>query len=234
MLLNMRSFSVVIQVVFLSLFISAVAWSGAELSDPVIPNNEIITYSLTLGGVQSTLVETVVCGDAGGVPVYTITSSCAAEDKNIVLSKKNMVAISYKHVWRSNGTIISRTHSLRKQGRAYTQAVAALHHHCLQYMYRGFPFKKVDRIDLVVQGGDTPIKLFVVFEHEEQVQTGMGAVACYKLKAGMQGLLGKLVPKSYYWYSKAAPHYLVKYEGASGPPGSPQKAILLKSYSAGF
>ena len=46
----------------------------------------------------------------------------------------------------------------------------------------------------------------------------------------MDGFWGAFLPKMKVWYSVTPPHYLVRYEGLAGPPGSPKRDIELLTY----
>ena len=56
---------------------------------------------------------------------------------------------------------------------------------------------------------------------------------CYKLAltiSGM-GILDMMMPKTYLWFYAKSPHYLVRFKGAIGPPGSGEFEYKFLEYS---
>lgn len=68
----------------------------------------------------------------------------------------------------------------------------------------------------------------------ESVKTPAGVFECYKLEIVPQlGILnvGRVfLPKTYFWFSVAAPHFWVRYEGPENGPGTPQIVMELQTY----
>jgi hypothetical protein len=67
---------------------------------------------------------------------------------------------------------------------------------------------------------------------KERVKTPAGEFECYKIELVPQlGLLNALrpfLPRAYFWFSVAAPHFWVRYEGPENGQGTPQIVMELK------
>jgi hypothetical protein len=67
---------------------------------------------------------------------------------------------------------------------------------------------------------------------KETIKVGDRPVECWKAQLALSGFIGTFVGKTSLWYSTGAPHYLVRYEGAMGGPGSPATSFRLESYES--
>lgn len=69
---------------------------------------------------------------------------------------------------------------------------------------------------------------------KERVKTPAGEFDCFKIELvpqlGALGVFRSLLPKTFFWFSAAAPHFWVRYEGPESGRGSPQIVMELKSY----
>jgi hypothetical protein len=63
----------------------------------------------------------------------------------------------------------------------------------------------------------------------ETLKTESGPVSCYKLELvphlGLLNVFKVFYPKSYFWFSAAAPHGWVRYQGLENGPGTPEIVI---------
>ena len=107
---------------------------------------------------------------------------------------------------------------------------------------RGFPFDSPRAQQITFIGHqdqsarETSWKLVAGYAGRETVEAGGRSIECHKLAltfqvSGPMSLFAGMVPRTYYWFSAAKPHYCVKYTGVSGPPGSPVITRLITSYS---
>ena len=66
---------------------------------------------------------------------------------------------------------------------------------------------------------------------EENVKTPAGEFHCYKVEMvphlGVLNLLRPFLQKTYFWFTVAAPHNWVRYEGYESGPGSPEVVMAL-------
>jgi len=68
---------------------------------------------------------------------------------------------------------------------------------------------------------------------EESVGTPAGKFECYKVEMvphlGVLNVIRPFLTKTYFWFTKAAPHYWVRYEGSEAGPGTPDVIMELSS-----
>lgn len=68
---------------------------------------------------------------------------------------------------------------------------------------------------------------------EERVKTPAGEFECYKVEMvphlGILNLIRPFLSKTYFWFTKAEPHYWVRYEGSEGGPGTSDVAMELSN-----
>jgi hypothetical protein len=69
---------------------------------------------------------------------------------------------------------------------------------------------------------------------KERVRTPAGEFECYKIELvpqlGALNLLRSFLPKAYFWFTLAPPHFWVRYEGPENGAGTPQIVMELKTY----
>lgn len=68
----------------------------------------------------------------------------------------------------------------------------------------------------------------------ERVKTPAGEFDCYKLELipqlGALNVFRTFLPKAYFWFTVAQPHFWVRYEGPENGAGTPQIVMELKTY----
>jgi len=69
---------------------------------------------------------------------------------------------------------------------------------------------------------------------KERVKTPAGEFECYKIELipqlGALNLFRSFLPKAYFWFTVAPPHFWVRYEGPENGGGTPQIVMDLKTY----
>lgn len=212
-----------------------VRFVGAEsfFQDPKIPDGETITYASRLGDERSTIVERTVRKEDGEKELYEITSRTDSTVKTILLECITMTVLSvhtsikYEDVTLdSKITLIDENASLRADGLERADIST------LRYFFRGFPFGGTEKVKLQFYGEKSKRKSPIVAEYKkrEALRVNRRTIECYQFEFGMEGFWQKFFPKTVMCYSVASPHYLVRYEGPSGPPGSPKHMLDLVSY----
>ena len=72
---------------------------------------------------------------------------------------------------------------------------------------------------------------------KERVKTPAGEFECYKIELvpqlGVLDVLRPFLPKTFFWFTVAAPHFWVRYQGTENGRGSPQVVMELKTYEPG-
>ena len=68
----------------------------------------------------------------------------------------------------------------------------------------------------------------------ERVKTPAGDYECYKLELvpqlGALNVFRTFLPKAYFWFTVAPPHFWVRYEGPENGAGTPHVTMELKTY----
>jgi hypothetical protein len=72
---------------------------------------------------------------------------------------------------------------------------------------------------------------------KERVKTPAGEFDCYKIelvpRLGALNLVRSFLPKTFFWFTVAPPHFWVRYQGFENGRGTPQIVMDLKSYEPG-
>jgi hypothetical protein len=201
--------------------------------DPNIPNGETVTYSSRVGNEQTTIVERTLIKEDAEKKLYEITSRSDSIDKTILLEKDSMAVVSvHTKIKYEDVTLDSRITVIDENPSLQADDLQKADVSTLQYFFRGFPFGKTGKVKLQFYGVKNKIKSPIVaeFKKTETVGTNENTIECYKFEFGIESFWQKFFPKTTMWYSVVSPHYLVRYEGPSGPPGAPKRVIELVSY----
>jgi hypothetical protein len=74
----------------------------------------------------------------------------------------------------------------------------------------------------------------LVMKDQEAVKTPAGEFNCYKIELvpdlGALNMFRTFLPKAYFWFTVKPPHFWVRYEGPENGAGTPQIAMVLKTY----
>ncbi len=84
---------------------------------------------------------------------------------------------------------------------------------------RGFPFEKGPGASIVGKLCNTDGTLLtgqIILRGEEKLSTPLGTIDTYKLELKPQGLVGMLPTKLFMWFTKDAPHRVVRFDGFEG------------------
>jgi hypothetical protein len=97
---------------------------------------------------------------------------------------------------------------------------------------RYFPFGQTGRLPAHLLTND-PRLYSVVFEirGKERVKSPAGEFDCYKMEMvpylGVLNVVRSFFPKTFFWFTVAAPHFWVRYEGLENGPGTPEIVMEL-------
>ena len=214
--------------------VSDLVYAKNPIVDPNIPNGETITYISRVGDKALTVVEKVVIKKEGEKDLYEITSRSNPLDRTIVLEKDTMAVVSVHTVRKyPEVTLESHLKVIDEKEEFGTDAIKLADFTIMNYLFRGFPFEKREKLKIgsyrEEQKDDFPLN--VTCKKQEKVEINGRTIECYKLELGMDGFWGRFFPKTNMWYSVEPPHYLVRYKGQSGRPGSPKRVVELESYT---
>ena len=143
---------------------------------------------------------------------------------------------------RDDMTVSSST-QVTLQSEIQSEDILVLSFSDLKYTLRGFPFGKgVPNLGIAFLTSDddydnsVDFDIMVRYLEVDKVSVEDRTIECYKLElqmsaSGLMRIVTSFMPKTYFWYSVEAPHYLVAYEGSNGPPGSPTSYIEIIDYS---
>jgi len=220
-------------VITVLLLLRGVIYAQTPLVDPQVPNGEVATYNSKIGGNQFTVETKVQIKKEGDREIYEITSLSKRQDKIIQLDKKTMAIISV-HTLRKypDATLDSHLNVVSDTQTFKDGEIKLADFNVLMYIMRGYPFGKRNslKIGYYGEGNEKSYTMTLSYKGIEKVTIMDKTYECHKLDFGMSNFLGTFLPKLNLWYSAAPPHYLVKYEGPEGPPGTPKRTLEMVSY----
>jgi hypothetical protein len=227
--------------ILFTVFLTCAATLGGEgficvatpFEDPQIPDGETITYTSRVGDRLLTVTENVVIKREGVRELYEITSRSEPLDRTIMLVKDTM-AIKSVHTVRKfqEVTLDSRLTVIDKKPPIGDNGVKLADFAVMTYVFRGFPFGKLKEMKIGFYGEESKRKytFSAHYKNREKIEVNQQTIECHKIEFGMDGFWGAFLPKMKVWYSVDLPHYLVRYEGPVGPPGTPGREVELINY----
>ena len=227
-------------VLFLYVAISG-AIIGSPLGDPHIPNGEVATYRLTEEGRETRFVERTEVIDTDGPDLYRIVYESEHEITRIDLEKATMLPREIDTESRNGELSIRNLTTINRSVRSEYDRIMVLSYSELKYLLRGFPFEAdanldVDFFSTEEDEEETNFRISIAYRGTQEIIAGDRTIPCHKLElltqvSGVLRIFRGMIPKTFFWYSVAEPHYLVAYEGSSGFPGSPKSYVELSDYS---
>ncbi len=218
-------------------FLTATVWAGFGFRDPQIPDGEQTTYECRKKGSITLINESVAVKREGQNDFYEIYSQSPELDATIQIHKDTMTILSVDMLKRfEDATINSTLKMLDEKSNLKTDEIKLPHFIVLKYLLRGYPFDNPLKLTIGYYGDPTEKKfsMSVRYKKKELVKIKDKTFNCHKLEFGLDGVLGTILPELEMWYSVEPPHYLVRYEGIEGLPGSPKRIIELSNRSIGM
>ncbi len=206
------------------------AGAGFQFSDPGIPHGEVLTYRCLKKGVVTTITDTCEIKMIDGRQVYEIVSLAPNLDMRLRLEKPSMAIVSVDSLRKyKNATTDTNFQLLSEAPNTNDDEIKVAHFGALPYLYRGFPFQNMKKLTISYYSDEEKkqFSMSVSCDKREKITIDGTGYECYKLVFGLDGFWGTFLPKRKYWYSVDPPHFLVRYEGAMGMPGSPKSVIEL-------
>jgi hypothetical protein len=213
---------------------SQTVFGKSPFVDPGIPDGETTTYTSHTGDRTMTVVEVVTVKHDGLREVYEITSRSDSLDRTLILDKETMAILSVHTIRKfSEVTLDSKLKVLNEKPSAEEGEVKLADFAVITYLFRGFPFTQREKLKIGFYGEERKRKFTFSarYKKKDHVTLQQKTIECHKLEFGLDGFWGAFLPKMYAWYSVDPPHYLVRYQGLVGPPGSPKRDAELLTYS---
>jgi len=205
------------------------------LVDPIIPDGEKITYITRAGSTSFFVDETISIEQYHGQQTYKIITNSNIENKVIRLEKETMDVISTDIINKFlEGTTESGLIVISKKPEMKKNELLLADFTVLQYVLRGFPFEKAKSIKIRTfrRHKDKGYTMTARVVKKEKLKVNKKLYECFKIEFALNGFWSNVIPKTYFWYYAQPPHYLVKYEGSDGLPGSPMRVVEMQEYSA--
>jgi hypothetical protein len=211
-------------------FTSVIAYAQQPLSDPGIPNGETAVYSLKAGQDTAVVTQRVAKTIKGGRAYYEVTAESSLDDIRVLIDAATM-AVEYSWVRRKRPDLVTETETKTVKNTVKTgpDEISLADFSGLPYVLRGFPFGRLRLVKIKMAQGSSFV-MNLVNTKEVDVKTAAGTFRCYEIELGLDGFLGAFMPKSYFWFNRPAPHFLVRYQGQLAGPGSPEMVLELSRY----
>jgi hypothetical protein len=206
------------------------AMPAQPLIDPRIPDGETATYTVKAGKETAMMTVETAKMEVDGRMVYVVTSTSSLDDMKVRIDVRRMT-VEYSWVRRKRPDLVveTETKTIKNEIKTKPDEICIADYSGLLHLLRGFPFGRLRTVKLrMAQGSD--FVLHVTHTKEVDVKTPAGTLRCYEIELGLDGFLGAFMPKTYFWFSVRAPHYLVRYQGQMAGPGSPELVMELTGY----
>lgn len=213
------------------------------LRDPLIPDGETSIYRIREGDEEWRFTERVTVSSEGGRDIYGIAYQSEGQTTEVRMRKNTMIPFFVFTVTERDGMTFESSTRVSLTSEVYSEDIVVLSFTELKYSLRGFPFSDgpadigISFLDSDDEDDAQPsFEIKVIYRETEEIAVEGRTIECHKLElkmiaSGLMRVLNSMMPKTYFWYSVRAPHYLVAYEGSSGFPGSAKSYIEIVDYS---
>ena len=228
------------------LLIGGVIFSNNPLSDPSIPDNERISYSVLRGKEYSNALQTVskIKADDGS-SWYRVLLSSPAQDIEVDIRTETLVPYRSRRVQKTGRTEYTTFSEIHSAPAVNDDEILLVDFNDLSHILRGYPFSDPKTLKLVFpynpekkDNKKDSVTFRVKYIKEETLDIGSESYDSYKLQlsakmTGGMAMFSGMVPKTFFWYSVEKPHYLLKYEGSGGMGDSERIIMEVESYEIG-
>jgi hypothetical protein len=226
----------VLRLAFAASLVLASAWLWAEPApSQLLPASERFLYSRTIGDKRDEVRTAWRLVAEKGVSWYEVSTLAADQDSLIRLDPANLFANYIEVTSRGKDATLRRvTTVLENRSGAKPGEIVLSTFEALPYSLRAFPWGSLQKakVSFLGSGGAGNFGFDFSVTGKETLSVGGRGVECWKAQLSLGGIMGAFFGKSSLWYSVDYPHYLVKSEGAGGPPGTPASVLTLVSYSS--
>ena len=215
------------------LLLTSFLYPDTMIVNPSIPAEEHIVYLETIGSKQSLISDELRIRSLDGKVWIEVREVTDNGESLYRLDPSTLMPFHIETTTRDGMAVIKRSTDIVPTGRVEpSDHLFVADFGALSYILRGFPWEigRTARIDL--PGGGRGYGLSFSVLGKETILAEGKSYECWKAELGMEGVIGAIAPKSRFWFLASPPHYLVRYEGPSGMPGSPPRTVELRSYSA--
>lgn len=226
------------------LFILSVpVFAGPYLTDPDIPDGERITYTMYQEEFRSGINSLTRVAYQEGRKIYRITTRSREGMQEAEMLSEYMLPIFVHSVTENNTYTEDTTIHLNPDRWERQPGIILLNYGTLEQVLRGFPFEDGAELKITSlmsgDGGDDSFEISIEYSGRETLSINKSRYDCHKLTMnisgkGVMGMMSKLFPKTSFWYSTDPSHYMVRYEGNNGPPGSPKTIIEIDKHPSAY
>src|SRR6056297_752024 len=220
-------------VVALLLFLAVDLHAQIHLRNPGFPTEESITYLKTMEERTDVVEVNMRLIEDADRPYYEYRFY--SDERDILAGiDPDTLTVSFSEVWeKKNESTVHKTNEiLRNEKEAGPGQLLITDSNGFDVSLRGFPWEEHDSAEFVFLNGPSSdrFRLEMKVKGTEVLDINDSTYRCYKVQVGLDGVLGSLFPKSYFWYTVAPPHYLVRTESSS-VGGSDEYEMEILSYT---
>jgi hypothetical protein len=201
-----------------------------RFADPDIPDGEILRYTCLKEGEAAPMEERVMVRRDGERELYEIRLHQAALDAVVYIERQTMQVLRINHTRRyRDATTRSTFELLHAEPNTAADEIKVPHFMAINYLLRGFPFGSLPKLKISYYSEESKrrFQMSVRYNKRERLRAPAGEFDCHMLEFGLDGFWGTFLPSIKMWYAVEPPHYLVRYEGSMGMPGSSKSTIEL-------
>jgi len=226
----------ILPVLFAVILPAAPLCAQLSIHGPSLPQKEDIVYAEKVGEKSETVSQSLVFRSENGDSWYEFKSTSPESDVSMRLDAATLFPRYSEVTTRSDDSVIRRTTEfLETNLHPKANELVVGDFNSLPTTCRGLPWGTFTSVNLVTLGAPRGGQQFTVqlkVAGRESISAGGKTYDCWKVELSVGGFLGAFLGKSSFWFAADAPHFLVKSQGPSGGPGSPQRTLELQSYSA--
>lgn len=221
-------------IVFVSVLASVpAAFADQPFADPGIPNGEKITYTVTADGITYPMTHVTWRKSEEGREFYEVAYESLRDDLKLRLDVATMqIFYSWTRRKRTDFSFITEMTTLGNSFPVKADDITTTDLAGIAEILRGFPFEK-PRYIRIRMSTTKDYCFYAKLTRELDAKTKIGVFRCYEIEFGIDGLLGAFTPKTYLWFTKVEPHFLVRFQGQMGLAGMTAMTAELESYDRG-
>lgn len=208
-------------------------------SDLKFPQNEQITFQMKNKGELVEVLNTIKKIEENNAEIYQLESFCGTTKTTTKFNAADFSPIIYHKQDSAGNTIMKVDYSEtyahitipdKKVDSKIKLKPNTFDKSTFIYLFRMMPFEQMKgkvKFNFIVDArswGYQLVEMYIKVNGEDNIQTPAGEIPCYEVELGATGIIGAFFMKDkfYYYFSKEAPHYFVKY---LDPDGNDQELV---------